>query len=312
MVGSGLLAVVALAACMTLSGCGSRQREEPGAARGAGAGERPDAHARASATRPVPGQPDLPILSFTVTRSGTLLDLTIVGSTTPGVTTIGYQNLTPAPGDIQLARVEGVRDADAVAAALRRADRGRSVPGWLRFAGGPGAVRHDGTSLVTTRLRRGTYWAADMSDGPGGVPAYVSRRGLASFRVEGEDNGWRWPRARRTVTAEDHRLVAHGLKAGRSWIDFVNDDDGAHQLVLLPLGRGRTLADVRRLAASDRGRVAVGADVALATAAIEGGSRQLVEVTLRSGRYALTCLLSDRGGGRSHAARGMVTEAVLR
>ena len=48
------------------------------------------------------------------------------------------------------------------------------------------------------------------------------------------------------------------------------------------------------------------------TAVLEGGMKQVAELELKRGKYALVCFISDRKGGPPHVAKGMVAEAAVR
>jgi hypothetical protein len=45
---------------------------------------------------------------------------------------------------------------------------------------------------------------------------------------------------------------------------------------------------------------------------MDGGGKQVVEVELKAGKYALLCWVPDRAGGPPHAVKGMISEAVVR
>ena len=42
---------------------------------------------------------------------------------------------------------------------------------------------------------------------------------------------------------------------------------------------------------------------------IEGGGTITCDLTLKKGKYVLVCFISDKQGGKTHAAKGMITEA---
>ena len=45
---------------------------------------------------------------------------------------------------------------------------------------------------------------------------------------------------------------------------------------------------------------------------LDGGNKQVVQLELQRGNYALLCFVSDRQGGPPHVAKGMIQEVEVR
>ena len=46
--------------------------------------------------------------------------------------------------------------------------------------------------------------------------------------------------------------------------------------------------------------------------ALDGGTEQVAEITLKSGRYASVCFITDRGGGPPHFTKGQIAELTVK
>ena len=44
---------------------------------------------------------------------------------------------------------------------------------------------------------------------------------------------------------------------------------------------------------------------------IDGGTKQVAQLELRKGKYALVCFIADRAGGPPHVAKGMLQEVAV-
>ncbi len=47
------------------------------------------------------------------------------------------------------------------------------------------------------------------------------------------------------------------------------------------------------------------------TTVIDGGIAQNISLDLKAGKYAVVCFISDRAGGKPHAAKGMLEELTV-
>ena len=90
---------------------------------------------------------------------------------------------------------------------------------------------------------------------------------------------------------------------------------GAAPLIAFPYRKGTRLADVKKDFMEEveaSGPPPVDFEGGAGTAVLEGGMKQVAELELKRGKYALVCFISDRKGGPPHVAKGMVAEAAVR
>lgn len=227
-----------------------------------------------------------------------------------GLVEIAFRNAGRVPHQAQLLKVEGRRSIEEILRAIDEAGQGGQVAPWLRAAGGVGLTPAGRTRRTTQRLEPGKYVVADLGSPERGAGTPFYRSGaVAALEVTGKGDGGALPGADARVTARDYSFTSSGLEPGRTRIEFENAGKEPHHLVAARMRPGRTIEDVRRFFANGRGRSPLVAAAPPGTAIIEGGERQVTELELGRGRYALLCFVADREGGPPHVSKGMVAEA---
>ena len=224
---------------------------------------------------------------------------------------------TPAGGrtshDAQLVRVEGNHSIDEVLKFV--AEDGAPTPNWLFAAGGVGQTQAGVTGSTTQTLAPGKYFVIDTS-GPEGenVKSYAETGATAQLQVTGKTGTGELPKAHSKITAKDYTFTTRGLKAGRNQVEFDNAGKELHHVIALPYRKGTTLATVKKTFKQQRppsGPPPVDFESITGSAVLEGGQKQVTQLDLKRGKYALVCFVSDRKGGPPHVAKGMITEAVV-
>ncbi len=216
-----------------------------------------------------------------------------------GLVEIRLRNIGDAPRKAQLWRIEGDHT-------IREALRIRHPqPDWLRTAGGVSLTEPGEMSSTLQALPAGRYYAAGVLDTPGIV---------ASFTVTGPRTVPAPPRAPARIEALDFSFRVSGLRAGRNSVDFDNTGAQQHHAFLTPMRAAADIKDVRRFFGS---RTSIGAppvdtEQTRETAVLEGGDRQVTQLDLPAGRYALICFVRGRGGGPPHLELGMINEVTVR
>ncbi|MEY2513052.1 MAG: hypothetical protein QOJ89_410 [bacterium] len=215
-----------------------------------------------------------------------------------GLVEIRLRNVGDAPHKAQLWRIAGDH---SVAQALKIS---HPQPGWQRAAGGVSLTAPKTTSTTLQALPAGRYYVAGTLDQPGRV---------ATFRVTGPAAAPEPPKAPARVQALDFSFRVSGLHAGRNSVDFDNTGTQPHHAFFAPMRPDANLADVRKFFGerTSVGRPPVG-DATRETVVLEGGERQVTQLNLSAGRYALICFVRSRGGGPRHLELGMINEVTVR
>jgi hypothetical protein len=216
-----------------------------------------------------------------------------------GLVEITLRNDGAAPHKAQLWRVEGDHTVEQ---ALRIR---HPQPDWLRTAGGVSLTRPGATSRSLQALPAGSYYVAENLGSPGTV---------ARFEVTAPARDVEVPKAPARVEALDFSFKVSGLRAGSNTIDFDNTGRQPHHAFFAPLRDGADIADVRKFFSerTSTGPPPVDSEGTRETVVIEGGDRQVTQLNLTAGRYALICFVQNREGSPQHIEFGMINEVRVR
>jgi hypothetical protein len=214
--------------------------------------------------------------------------------------------------DAQLVRVEGDHSVDEVLEFI--AKEGAPTPDWLFAAGGVGPTATGATA--TQQLTPGKYFILDTGEPEGDdVKSYAEEGATAALEVTGEATDAELPSADAKITATEYSFTADGLKAGKNEVEFDNAGKDLHHVIAFPYAEGADFAAVKKVFSEmgePSGPPPLDFEGITASAVLEGGTKQVAELDLKRGRYALVCFVSDRKGGPPHVAKGMITEAVVK
>ena len=78
------------------------------------------------------------------------------------------------------------------------------------------------------------------------------------------------------------------------------------------MNAGATLGDVRRFFKTEKGKPPFSEKGGFDTAVSEGARKQVINLNLKKGKYALVCFVPDRQGGPPHVAKGMISGATVK
>lgn len=246
-------------------------------------------------------------LSFEISAQGKETKITGPESAETGLTEITLANEGESEADLQLLRVEGDHSADEVVEALGGVISGKPFPDWFFGGGGVGTTGPGESATVTQVLEPGTYFAVNTeTDGP------PEPKALASFEVTGDASD-ETVEGDATVTAGEYVFTSEEpLPAGKNEIVFDNIGAQPHHLLASKLEGDATAEDALTFFKTEKGKPPLSEKGTQATAVIEGGEAQLVDLDLEPGRYAFYCFITDRQGGPPHALKGMVSEIEVK
>lgn len=234
-----------------------------------------------------------------------------------GLVRITLTNRGDTRHDAQLVRVDGRRTADDVIFDVLEKVDNYPKPKWFHPAGGLGMVPPGENATVTQVLEPGTYFIADTQEratGAIGKSTNAVNGGVAKLTVTGDRGGEKLPATRAHIVATDKGFDAWGIRPGRNRVTFVNESDEIHQVVVFPVPKGEPLQRAAQALYDkqvDVGWVPVPFHHSRATAVLDAGERQVVDLTFKRGRYLLTCFVSDRAGGLSHLAQSEIVAMTV-
>ncbi len=247
------------------------------------------------------GGPAATEVAMELKGSGKDLTMDAPGSVDGGTARITFQNSTKKEGVAQLLRIDGDHTAEeALEAAEAWGEKGKALPDWVGLAGGTGNTKPGASTTVTQSLAAGKYMAVDINSNT-----------LAEFEVTGDGEGEpAAPEAR--IDAVDYSFSSTGLKEGKNEVLFDNKGREPHFVVGLPIKAGKTIEDVKKFVRTEKGEPPIDEENGtFDSSVIDGGTRQVLELELKKGKYAFLCFIPDRKGGPPHVAKGMVAEAVV-
>ena len=208
---------------------------------------------------------------------------------------------------------------DAYAEAIRTSG---PRPKWVKRFGGPGGTAPGDSSSVTQYLEPGSYvWICPVEDSTGAP--HFAKGEFKPFVVHGAGtavaNRPAAPEANMVVRLMDYSFAFDSaVTTGPRSIRVVNEGVEPHDLVLMKLVPGRTVADVQRWLNPERARrpdqaaepapslETIGMPVG-GIAAIGPAMEAFFQADFTPGDYVLLCM-ATAPDGRSHIEHGMIRQ----
>jgi uncharacterized cupredoxin-like copper-binding protein len=226
-----------------------------------------------------------------------------------GTTTIRMVNNGRGIHHVQVLQLlEGKTYAD-LEAAFKAMTPASTMPGWIRFIGGPLPVAPGAPSDATVPLDAGNYALVCLVDIPDHVPHFAKGM-MRPLMVTSPAVAVTPPAADVNVTLSDYAFAASpALSAGKHVLHVTNTAKQPHEIFLLRLDAGKTMQDMAKWATDFKGPPP-GTPMG-GTAAISPGVAVDVPVDLTAGEYILICFVSDAKDGKAHVAHGMVQQITV-
>lgn len=256
--------------------------------------------------------------TITATAQGKNKTVTFPKTVKAGLVSLTVKNADKVPRDAQILRIEGAHNTDSVLR-LIESDNPK-IPEFLQDGGGVATVKPGQTATVTQNLAPGKYILWDDQGGDEGGKANWQLGAKGEFTVTGDANDDALPSTDATVTATDkgetgYGFSVKGLKAGPNNVRFENTGKQLHHALFFPLAAGKTSDDAKKFLESNGksgGPPPIDFEKSVGTSVIDGGIAQNITLDLPAGRYTVLCFLSDRDGGKSHFAKGMIKDVEVK
>jgi hypothetical protein len=224
-----------------------------------------------------------------------------------GWVTIKSKNEGAEPHHVQLLQLNDGVTFEAFVEALQQGPE-LALP-LVTVAGGPGPLDTGGEQMVTVELSPGQYALADFVPGADGVP-HIAKGMLAPLTVVAPENvSADVSVALPEVTAEVKLvnfsiLLPQNIQAGEQVWKVTNEGDQWHEVSLLKLAEGKTMADVMHWMHAPEGAPPF-ANVG-GMQGIDPGESAYLYLNLTPGEYAGICHIPDINSGKEHAELGMI------
>lgn len=182
-------------------------------------------------------------------------------------------------------------------------------PSWVTFIGGPNVPDPGEEANATVDLPAGNYALICFVDTPDKVPHFA--KGMVhGFTVTGATTHAMAPTADVDLVLDDYVFnFDKPLTAGRHTIRVTNPAAQDHEIQLIQLHAGKTLADMQRWVANMSGPPpgrAVGG-----IASMKPGATNYFEVDLTPGEYVAICFVPDKSDGKPHFTHGMARQFTV-
>lgn len=280
------LSSVVLATAGTLAGCKS---------------DRPSTDTQASSATTAEAPGGAPAI-VTVTANDFSFDAP--GQVPAGAVTMRLVNNGKELHHAQMIRIEEGKTMDDMAKALKNPG---PPPSWVKFVGGPNAIAPGKETHSTSVLTPGLYAYLCFIPSPDRV-IHASKGMVRPFEVTpaSSTSAAGLPVTDATITLVDYDFqVSQPLTPGKRTILVENGGPQAHEVALLKLAPGKTVAD---FAAWDAGGMKgpPPAEPVGGVVALDKGARATFTVDLSPGDYGLICFVPDTKDGKPHLAHGMM------
>jgi hypothetical protein len=204
----------------------------------------------------------------------------------------------------QMIRIEDGKTMEDIAKALKNPG---PPPSWVKFVGGPNAVPPGKETHATSVLTPGLY--AYLCFIPSADKVIHAAKGMVRpFEVTPGSTATaaEMPVPDATIKLVDYDFqLSAPLTPGKRTIMVENDGPQPHELALLKLAPGKTVAD---FAAWDAGGMKgpPPAEPIGGVVALDKGGRASFTADLTPGDYGLLCFVPDAKDGKPHLAHGMI------
>jgi hypothetical protein len=218
-----------------------------------------------------------------------------------GLTNIVIVNQGKEPHQAVVMRIDSAKTPAEIQAGMM----GSSIPAWMVFPGGPnGAMPGDSTN-ATAVLTPGNYMLVCFLSGADGKP-HLMKGMTRQMVVKAAGPAMAMPAGDVTITAKDYAFdVSAPITAGRHTIRMVNVGPQLHEIGLLRVAPGKTMAQVGAWMQSDM----KGPPPFMPMGGIAGlsvGQTANFTTTFAPGDYILICFVPDAKDGKPHVAHGMM------
>jgi hypothetical protein len=183
-------------------------------------------------------------------------------------------------------------------------------PSWVKFVGGPNGIAPGQEATASASLIPGNYLMLCLIPSADGVP-HLMKGMIRPFAVTGAAGtaAAALPAADDTVRLTDYSFESsRPLAAGRHVILVENTALQPHELVLLQLSPGKTVADFGTWATTGGMKGPPPGMPVGGVGVIDPGASGTFTADLAPGGYGLICFVPDAKDGKPHLAHGMVKD----
>jgi uncharacterized cupredoxin-like copper-binding protein len=186
-------------------------------------------------------------------------------------------------------------------------------PAWITEVGGPNPALPGGSAEATLTLDAGDYVMVCVIPSPGETAPHATKGMMGALTVTPEKNDASAPGADATIRLSDYKFdVSKPLTAGHRVLHVVNDGAQVHEIVMIALAPGKTIADAGRWVDTELMKGPPPGKPIGGMSVLAKGRSASFSVDLQPGRYGLICFYPDAKDQKSHFAHGMSQEITVK
>ncbi|MEP6836222.1 MAG: hypothetical protein ABJB74_22725 [Gemmatimonas sp.] len=228
-----------------------------------------------------------------------------------GMVTIKLVNQGPELHHIQLLRLTDGKTVADLEQGLKAAKPDSPPPPWAHDVAGPNAPIPGGEVSITEQLEPGTYAIVCFIPGADNIPHVMKGMIRALTVVPATAAAAPAPTSDISVVMSDYSwAVTPEITTGKHTIKIENSAEQSHEMLLVQLPPGKTVADLAAWVGKQ-----VGPPPAKPMGGISGmpkGAVVYLPVDLEPGEYGLLCFLNDAKDGKMHVEHGMMKQFTVK
>lgn len=184
--------------------------------------------------------------------------------------------------------------------------------GWFTEIGGPNPAVPGGTVEATMTLTPGDYVVACFVPSPGETAPHLMKGMVGALTVTAEKSAGVAPTADVVVRTSDYKFAtSRPITKGHHVIEVLNDAAQAHEVVVVQLAPGKTIADVAKWVDVDMMNGPPPGKPVGGMAGIAKGQSATFPLDFAPGKYGMICFAPDAKDGKPHSVHGMMQEFTV-
>lgn len=222
-----------------------------------------------------------------------------------GVTTFRLTNAGKELHHLSIVRLpEGKTAADYLAAVKAEGH----PPMWATDVGGPNPATPGATIDATVALEAGNYALVCFIPSPGNPMHHLMKGMVRALTVRAPARTAVLPAADVDIRLSDYAFaVSKPLASGRHVVRVTNDAEQPHEMVIVRLGPGKSIADVGDWVGKGMQGPPPGMPIG-GMSPLSKGHSATFPLRLAPGKYGMICFLPDAKDGKQHDQHGMMQE----
>ena len=185
--------------------------------------------------------------------------------------------------------------------------------GWFTEVGGPNPALPGGSVDATLTLEPGNYVVACFIPSVGESAPHLMKGMINALTVTTDKSPGVSPPADVTVRTSDYAFaLSTPITKGHRVIAVQNDASQAHEVVLVQLAPGKTIADVAKWVDVDLMKGAPPGKPIGGMAGIAKGQTASFPADFAPGNYGFICFAPDAKDGKPHSVHGMMSQFAVK